>query len=40
MCLKYLMTILSLILTEIDGEKVWHNGSMFSESRFCGNICK
>lgn len=33
------MTILSLILTERDGEKVWHNGSMFSESGFCGNTC-
>ena len=34
------MTILPLILIEIDGEKIWHNGSMFSEYRFCGNMFK
>lgn len=28
------MTILSLVLTEIDGEKVWHNVSSFLKVGF------
>ena len=29
-----------MILIEIDGEEIWHNGAMFFVSRFCGNILK